>query len=111
MIRNYLEGGNTFPAEAGPWEVEVFEDDLPNATRCSQCHRFIPLCHSITETESEGWEYPTYDVDTCPLCDDGGCCDDYEYLSELKLWFLTLWVQLLIDLKQIKERALKAKKK
>ena len=32
-------------------------------------------CETIKE--SEGWEYPEYEVDLCPNCVDGGCITDY----------------------------------
>lgn len=50
--------------------------------KCSNCG-WEGFCHECeTEWESEGWEYPSYQVHLCPKCDDGGCIDDYWYSDD-----------------------------
>ena len=83
----------------------IKEADRVNACWCYSCRRIIPLGLSPTYAESESWELPkVYYVNECPLCDDGGEIDDYTKLHPLALWYVTLWVKLLIDLKTIRQR-------
>jgi hypothetical protein len=32
--------------------------------------------------ESDGWEQPEYQIHLCPVCEDGGCVDDYWFSEE-----------------------------
>ena len=58
-----------FAPESGP---------LPYDTcSCSDCGRVFKVAQLETVTEQESWEHPTYEVDLCPDCPDGGCIDDY----------------------------------
>ena len=49
---------------------------------CSSCGWKGPVSDCETQWESEGWEYPEYQIHLCPKCLDGGCIDDYEYSPE-----------------------------
>lgn len=54
-----------------------------NCCECSNCGWFGYVSECETVWESEGWEYPKYQVQLCPDCEDGGCIDNYypeEYL-------------------------------
>ena len=46
---------------------------------CSNCGWKGTVFDCETDTESDGWEYPTYTIHLCPECEDGGCIDDYWY--------------------------------
>jgi len=49
----------------------------PDMCKCSNCGWQGDRMDCESEWESEGWEYPDYQVDLCPVCPDGGCIDDY----------------------------------
>lgn len=54
----------------------------PDIGICSNCGgRFGPDEYEL-EWESEGWEYPSYQVAVCPVCEDGGCIDDWDFSPE-----------------------------
>ena len=54
-------------------------DINPNMCSCSNCGWNGKTEGLETSWESEGWEYPDYQIDLCPVCPDGGCIDDYYY--------------------------------
>lgn len=45
--------------------------------KCSDCNTTFDVADLPKRMESEGWEYPSYEVQDCPRCKDGGCIDDY----------------------------------
>lgn len=53
------------------------EEHKPDMCGCSVCGWKGKCSDCETEMESEGWEYPDYEVHICPKCEDGGCIDDY----------------------------------
>ena len=50
---------------------------------CSNCGWKGKTSVCETEMESDGWEYPQYEIHLCPVCGGGGCIDDYWYSDEL----------------------------
>lgn len=48
---------------------------------CSNCGWKGQCSDCETEWESDGWEYPKYQIHLCPVCEDGGDIDNY--------WFST----------------------
>lgn len=63
---------------------ECFVDDDDDDVKCDMCscsncgwEGYTSVCE--TDTESDGWEYPTYIIHLCPVCEDGGCIDNYWY--------------------------------
>jgi len=57
--------------------------DKADMCRCSICGWEGECSDCETEWESEGWEYPEYQTHICPVCEDGGCIDDYWYSDKL----------------------------
>lgn len=55
---------------------------LPDIAICATCgwSGHVSKCEVVTE--QDGWEAPPYSVHLCPICEDGGCIDDYEYSKE-----------------------------
>jgi len=59
--------------------------------KCSNCGWSGKVSDCETEMESDGWEYPEYEIVICPKCDDG-CVDDFWYSDielqkeEIKKW-------------------------
>lgn len=51
----------------------------PDIAICSNCGGRFPVGDCPTRMESEGWEYPEYEVDDCPVCEDGGLIEDYDW--------------------------------
>ena len=72
--------------------VDAKADTEPkfDIAKCSKCGWKGKVSDCDTEWESEGWEYPKYQIHLCPKCEDGGCIDDYDYspkmLIEYKKW-------------------------
>jgi hypothetical protein len=61
----------------------------PDIAQCSQCGGSWPI--DELETEEDGdWESGYYQVHICPVCEDGGCIDDYfmskECAKEWREW-------------------------
>jgi len=50
---------------------------------CSNCGWKGECSDCETEQEQEGWENPPYTIHLCPVCEDGGCIDDYWYSDQL----------------------------
>lgn len=65
---------------------ELNKDYVPAAKmdmcKCANCDWSGPTDDCETEMESDGWEYPEYEILLCPKCEDGGCIDDYWYSDE-----------------------------
>ena len=59
--------------------------EIPKADMCgcSECGWKGKCFDCETAEESDGWESPTYQIHICPVCEDGGCVDDYWYSDEL----------------------------
>jgi len=55
---------------------------LPDIGICATCGWRGHVSKCEMATEQDGWEAPPYDVHLCPVCEDGGCIDDYEYSKE-----------------------------
>ena len=58
-------------------QIGVTRFPKPNIAICSQCG----WKGSVTKCEigEEGdWETGYYKIDLCPICEDGGCIDDYD---------------------------------
>jgi len=56
---------------------------------CSECNRQYKVSDCPKDEEGD-WESGYYEVDLCPVCEDGGCIDDYcyspEQLKVFKAW-------------------------
>lgn len=48
--------------------VDYIPEELPAI--CEECGWEGPLKECGQEEESEGWEYPSYMIATCPKCDN-----------------------------------------
>ena len=63
---------------------EALQEDFvpkPDIAICSACGWKGPVSKCLKETEGD-WEYGYYPIDLCPVCEDGGCIDDYEMTLE-----------------------------
>jgi len=55
----------------------------PDIAICSQCGGHFHHTQCYKELESESWEMPEeYWVYYCPVCEDGGMIDDWDYSDE-----------------------------
>ena len=63
------------------------EEELPpcDMCRCSNCGWFGSCDECETEQEQDGWESPPYGLHLCPVCEDGGCIDDYFHSDAILL--------------------------
>ena len=67
-------------------EAQTEQEPLPDIAICSQCNWRGPISECVKEKEGD-WESGYYVVDCCPICQDGGCIDNYEYSpKQLELW-------------------------
>lgn len=64
-------------------KVEEKSAPLTDMCGCSQCGWKGKVSDCQTEWESDGWEMPSYQVHICPVCEDGGCIDDYFFSEEM----------------------------
>ena len=68
---------------------ETNNEPLPDIAICSVCgwRGSIDQCEQATDGD---WESGYYKVDLCPVCEDGGCIDDYDMSEsrrkEWKIW-------------------------
>lgn len=53
----------------------------PDVAICSACGWRGPA-RECEKGQDGDWETGYFQVDLCPLCEDGGCIDDYEYSRE-----------------------------
>lgn len=63
----------------------LIDDDsvpAPDMCSCANCGWKGKASDCERTKESEGWEYPSYWIHLCPVCEDGGCIDDYWYSGE-----------------------------
>jgi hypothetical protein len=64
--------------------LDIVDDDKQpsyDIAICSECQWKGPV--SECEEGREGdWESGYYAIDLCPICEDGGCVDDYTYSEE-----------------------------
>lgn len=44
---------------------------------CSNCGWEGKVSDCEQMKEQDGWENPPYWIHLCPVCEDGGCIDDY----------------------------------
>lgn len=65
--------------------IEIKNKPEPKADMCgcSICGWKGKCSGCETAWESDGWEYPQYEIHLCPKCEDGGCVDDYWYSDEV----------------------------
>jgi len=54
---------------------------MPDLAHCSDCGWRGPATECQKGTEGD-WESGYYAVDYCPVCEDGGCIDDYDFSPE-----------------------------
>ena len=67
---------------------EINQIPKPDIAICSQCGWRGPS--SKCEQAEEGdWENGYYTIDLCPICEDGGCIDNYDFSTEelFKKWW------------------------
>lgn len=64
--------------------TDILEPPMPKADMCScsNCGWKGKCSDCEQKEESEGWEYPTYWIHLCPICEDGGCVDDYWFSAD-----------------------------
>jgi len=53
-------------------------EPLPDLGKCSDCGKTYKLSGCPTDVEGD-WETGYFNVVICPVCEDGGCIDDYFY--------------------------------
>ena len=70
--------GKSLEELAGVYTPDGSPEGKVTHGQCTTCDRLFPIHKLITETESEGWEYPTYEIHLCPKCDNGGSIEYYE---------------------------------
>ena len=66
--------------------TNVNVEPQPDLANCSKCgwKGSISECEEGTDGD---WESGYYKIHECPICDDGGCIDDYDMSDEqLKIW-------------------------
>jgi hypothetical protein len=66
---------------------EQYPEPEPDLCRCSDCGWEGRIADCEQEWDSEGWEYPSYLVILCPVCEEGGCIDDYFFSRRLARWW------------------------
>ena len=50
----------------------------PDMCKCCNCEGVFKVKDCPTDYgHHDGWEMPTYTEILCPVCDDGGCVDDF----------------------------------
>jgi len=57
---------------------KMSEGPLPDIAICSGCEWKGHVSECKTDEEGD-WENGYYIIHICPICEDGGCIDDYEY--------------------------------
>ena len=62
-------------------EVNLDNEPLPDIAICSQCG-WRGSVKDCGEAEDGDWETGYYKIDACPICEDGGCIDDYDMTAE-----------------------------
>ena len=62
-------------------ENKVDPEPKPNIAICSECGWQGPTSECIKDQEGD-WESGYYLIDLCPVCEDGGCIDDYDMTPE-----------------------------
>jgi len=63
----------------------------PDIAICSQCGWRGSISECDVDPHGDGdWESGYYPVDLCPVCEDGGCIDDYD-MSEERLIEWEIW--------------------
>lgn len=62
---------------------ELIEDaqPRPDIAICSQCGWRGSVSECLVGEEGD-WESGYYPIDFCPICEDGGCVDDYDMTPE-----------------------------
>jgi hypothetical protein len=63
---------------------DIEENPKADMCKCSICNWKGKTSDCETEWESEGWEYPEYQIHICPKCKDGGCIDNYWFSTKSK---------------------------
>ena len=61
-------------------EEVVLQDqaiERPDMCKCSECGGEFKCDDLQLEEEQDGWENPVYWIHVCPVCENGGCIDDY----------------------------------
>ena len=61
-------------------EINPKEPEFTHCS-CTTCGWKGLVSDCETEQEQDGWENPPYTIHLCPICEDGGCIDDY-YIGE-----------------------------
>ena len=51
--------------------------------KCSNCGWKGEISDCETEQEQDGFEGTPYTIHICPVCEDGGCIDDYWLSDEM----------------------------
>lgn len=76
-------------------KAEDDEDKLPpfDLCSCSECGWEGSPSDCERVEESEGWEYPSYWIEICPVCKDGGCIEDYGYTPAKLIEANNYWEQ------------------
>jgi len=70
--------------------IDVDKEPSADIAICSECgwRGNVSECEIGTDGD---WESGYYEIDLCPVCEDGGCIDDYdmseERLKEWEEWF------------------------
>ena len=61
---------------------EVNSQPKADIAICSKCGWRGPVSECNVAQQGD-WEYGYYEVHECPVCEDGGCIDNYSYSPEL----------------------------
>ena len=71
------------------WEVDfeghlMIKEPSPDMCKCGNCNNTFKVDDCETEYDHhDGWEMPAYTEILCPVCEDGGCIDDFFFSKEL----------------------------
>jgi len=62
--------------------MSLFDAPVPDMCSCSICSWEGQVSECETGWDQDGYESEPYQIHLCPVCEDGGCIDDYWYSGD-----------------------------